>query len=842
MEQFRNEMRVSKRSKKLENVDFNKILKRIKTVGGEFNIKVGFSQLCLKVIDQLYDGISTTEIDDLMAKQCASLAIDHPDYGKLASALSVSNLHKNTSPSFYDTMKMMYDNNDFDGNHSPLVNKEFFDYVEANKEQLESLIIMNNDYKLDFFGLKTLEKSYLTRIDKKIVERPQYLWLKVATAIHLGDIESIKETYEHLSNLHFTHATPTLFNAGSCRQQLSSCFLQAMKDDSIDGIFETLSDCAKISKWAGGIGLHIHNIRGSDTLIRGTNGYSDGIVKMLRVYDMVARYVDQGGGKRPGSFAIYLETWHKDIFDFLKLKVNHGDESRKARDLFYAMWNSDLFMKCVKENKDWYLMCPNKCKGLYDVYGEEFEALYYKYVDENKYSKKIKARELWYAILDSQMETGTPYLLYKDACNKKSNQNNLGTIKSSNLCTEIVEYSSKDETAVCNLASIALSKCVNQVDMVFDFDKLESITRMVTRNLNKIIDINFYPTKETERSNKLHRPIGIGVQGLADTFAMLDYAFESPEATRLNKLIFETIYYAAVSESNKIAIHRGNELKKIRHLFDQDYLGFETDSPNEHKIIFPRKEDELHNTIVTTEILQKLAELKPIYNEINNLTIDTVGSYSSFTNSMTSQGILQYDKWNVTPTNRYDWSKLKESIKQYGLRNSLLLAPMPTASTSQILGNNECIEPFTSNLYSRRTLAGEFVIMNKHLIKDLLDLDLWNMELKNNLIKNRGSIQHIENIPEHIKKKYKTVWEISMKTVIDMAKDRGAFICQSQSMNLWVADPSYKNLTAMHFYAWESGLKTGMYYLRRQPKHHVQQFTIEPEKNNNEEPCETCSS
>ena len=846
MDQFRNEMRVIKRSKKYENVDFNKILSRIKNIGKQFNIKVGFSQLCLKVIDQLYDNITTTEIDDLMAKQCASLAIDHPDYGKLASALSVSNLHKNTNDSFYETMKMMYYNKDFEGNHSPLVNKDFYEFVEANKEELENIICKENDFLLDYFGLKTLEKSYLTKINKKLVERPQYLWLKVAIAIHLGNIDDIKETYEHLSNLNFTHATPTLFNAGSCRQQLSSCFLLAMKEDSIDGIFETLSNCAKISKWAGGIGLHIHNIRGKNEPIRGTNGYSDGIVKMLRVYDMVARYVDQGGGKRPGSFAIYIETWHKDIFDFLKLKLNHGDESTKARDLFYAIWNNDLFMKCVKENKDWYLMCPNKCKGLDDVYGDEFENLYLKYVEENKYSKKIKARELWYAILDTQMETGTPYLLYKDACNKKSNQNNLGTIKSSNLCTEIVEYSSKDETAVCNLASIALSKCVNLVDMVFDFNKLESITRMVTRNLNKIIDINFYPTKETERSNKLHRPIGIGVQGLADTFAMLDYAFDSDEAKRLNKLIFETIYYASVSESNNIAIDRGIKLQEIRHLFDQDYLGFETDTPNESKIIFPREQDDMHETMVSNKILKKLEELRPIYQEINGLTMDTLGSYSSFTNSMTSNGILQYDLWNVVPTNRYNWTALKESIKKYGLRNSLLVAPMPTASTSQILGNNECIEPFTSNLYSRRTLAGEFVIVNKHLIKDLIDLDVWSLELKNELIKHRGSIQSFENIPDNIKEKYKTVWELSMKTVIDMAKDRGAYICQSQSMNLWVDDPSYKNLTSMHFYAWESGLKTGMYYLRRQPKHHVQQFTVEPTKmnkdSNYEEPCETCSS
>ncbi len=846
MDQFRNEMRVIKRSKKYENVDFNKILSRIKNIGKQFNIKVGFSQLCLKVIDQLYDNITTTEIDDLMAKQCASLAIDHPDYGKLASALSVSNLHKNTNDSFYETMKMMYLNKDFEGKHSPLVNKEFYDFVEANKEELENIICKENDFLLDYFGLKTLEKSYLTKINKNIVERPQYLWLKVAIAIHLGNIDDIKETYEHLSNLNFTHATPTLFNAGSCRQQLSSCFLLAMKEDSIDGIFETLSNCAKISKWAGGIGLHIHNIRGKNEPIRGTNGYSDGIVKMLRVYDMVARYVDQGGGKRPGSFAIYIETWHKDIFDFLKLKLNHGDESTKARDLFYAIWNNDLFMKCVKENKDWYLMCPNKCKGLDDVYGDEFENLYLKYVEENKYSKKIKARELWYAILDTQMETGTPYLLYKDACNKKSNQNNLGTIKSSNLCTEIIEYSSKDETAVCNLASIALSKCVNQVDTVFDFNKLESITRMVTRNLNKIIDINFYPTKETERSNKLHRPIGIGVQGLADTFAMLDYSFDSDEAKQLNKLIFETIYYAAVSESNKIAIDRGIKLKEIRYLFDQDYLGFETDIPNESKITFPREQDDMHESMVSNKILKKLEELRPIYQEINGLTMDTLGSYSSFTNSMTSHGILQYDLWNVVPTNRYNWGELKESIKKYGLRNSLLVAPMPTASTSQILGNNECIEPFTSNLYSRRTLAGEFVIVNKHLIKDLIDLDIWSSELKNELIKHRGSIQSFKNIPDNIKQKYKTVWELSMKTVIDMAKDRGAYICQSQSMNLWVEDPSYKNLTSMHFYAWESGLKTGMYYLRRQPKHHVQQFTVEPTKmnkdSNYEEPCETCSS
>jgi len=620
-----------------------------------------------------------------------------------------------------------------------------------------------------------------------------------------------------MSQKYFTHATPTLFNAGTPRPQMSSCYLIAMEDDSIDGIFNTLKDCAHISKWAGGVGLHIHNIRAKGTHILGTNGTSNGIVPMLRVFNNTARYVDQGGNKRNGSFAIYLEPWHADIEDFLELKKNHGDEELKARDLFYALWISDLFMERVKNNGKWSLMCPHECPGLSDVYGDKFVEIYEKYELEGKIRKSVNARDLWFKILDAQMETGTPYLLYKDAANSKSNQQNLGTIKSSNLCTEILEYSDDKETAVCNLASIGLPTFVDQVTKKFDYDMLHQVTKVITNNLNKVIDVNYYPTEKTKRSNMKHRPIGIGVQGLADTFFLMDIPFHSEEAKEINKLIFETIYHAALEKSNEIAIHRENYIKETCHT--------RYDILNEL--------NEYESQVILSKDESQIGDLK------------YAGAYSSFIGSPSSKGILQFDMWNVEPTlGRYDWTVLKESIKTHGLRNSLLVAPMPTASTSQILGFNECFEPITSNLYSRRTLAGEFVIVNKYLMKELIELGHWNEQIKNNIIANKGSVQQLTILSEHIKNKYKIVWEIPMKHVIDMSADRGAFICQSQSLNLWVEDPTYNTLTSMHFYSWKKGLKTGIYYLRRKAKHQAQQFTIEPEQQveEHDEICEMCSA
>jgi ribonucleotide reductase alpha subunit len=634
-----------------------------------------------------------------------------------------------------------------------------------------------------------------------------------------------------MSNKYFTHATPTLYNAGTPRPQLSSCYLIGMEDDSIEGIYNTLKECGKISKWAGGIGLHIHNIRSKGSHIRGTNGTSNGIVPMLRVFNMTARYVDQGGGKRNGSFAIYLEPWHSDIFEFLDLKKNHGDEEMRARDLFYGLWVCDLFMEKVKNDREWYLFCPDICSKLSDTYGEDFNKLYYKYVNENKFTKKIQARQLWYHILDSQMETGTPYLLYKDAANSKSNQKNLGTIKSSNLCTEIIEYSDKNQTAVCNLASIGLPMFVE--NNKFNFDKLHKVTKVVTRNLNKIIDVNYYPTSKTRTSNLLHRPIGIGVQGLADTFALLDLPFTCDKAKQLNIEIFETMYHASLESSMEISKMRFSEIISILNKY------------NINDIFVNKKSSILDTERDYSEMCKFDADIiscKPIYAELlmamNKGEASYVGSYSSFKDSPTYNRILQFDMWNVTPNNRYNWELLKDNIQTWGIRNSLMLAPMPTASTSQILGNNECIEPFTSNIYTRRTLAGEFIIVNKHLMKELIVIGLWNEKIKDNIIKNRGSVQHINGLPEHIKEKYKIVWEMSMKDIIDMSSDRGAYICQSQSLNLWVEDPDYKTLTSMHFYSWKKGLKTGIYYLRRKPKHQPQQFTIAPDEGND---CEMCS-
>ena len=1163
------EMRVLKRNGKYENIGFDKILKRVKSIGTECGIKLNYTNFVMKVIDQLYDGISTTKIDELTAEQCASLSVQHPDYNILAGRVIISNHHKNTDSTFFSVMEKLYNFHDVHNNHYPLVSQEFFDVVQTNKEELNNMIDNERDYLIDYFGFKTLERAYLMKYNNVIVERPQYLWLRVAIGIHGNDLNKVKTTYDLMSQKYFTHATPTLFNAGTRQQQLSSCYLLALEDDSISGIYNTLKDCAQISKWAGGIGLHIHNVRATGSHIRGTNGSSNGVVPMLRVFNNTARYVDQcivpdtyiytsrgpkkiqdviineteifnntgdietienilehpyegliynietmhsiyplkitgehpvlclssqkkglsynvianrldkkiihtewkdvseltyddmlvfstpsyekdintisandcyfygvllgdgcfnnknqsgyislhtinkrdilefcenylsnycikytiiqdnnttrirwnkniaipirysdvynenkekhimhkwlnlplskskyivkgmidtdgcknneltfdntsenlieslryillrmgvptsgyirnrigeshitekgiienkkiayclripqtkeicellnikytsqfhkffkynnyiftrikniqqeeydgtlydlqlskvhnylthngvihnGGGRRNGSFAIYLEPWHADINEFLEMKKNHGDEEMRARDLFYALWISDLFMERVKTNGEWTLMCPNECPGLSDVYGSDFVDLYTKYESAGKGRKTIKARDLWFRIMDSQMETGTPYILYKDAANNKSNQKNLGTIKSSNLCTEIMEYSNDKETAVCNLASIGLSNFVDK-DKSFNYEKLHEVTKVVTENLNKVIDINFYPTEKTKCSNLKHRPIGIGVQGLADTFALMDVPFHSENARKINIQIFETIYHASMEMSMEIA--------KERYFKIQD----------------AKEKDRYCETGILT--LMNEYEI-PMENE------DCCGAYSSFKGSPLSKGQFQFDLWNVNPSSLYDWKALKEDLMKYGARNSLLVAPMPTASTAQILGNNECFEPFTSNIYSRRTIAGEFIIVNKYLMKELIDLKLWNEEMKNNIIANNGSIQHIQGIPIHIKEKYKIVWEIPMKHIIDMAKDRGAYICQSQSLNLWMEEPSYKSLTSMHFYSWEAGLKTGIYYLRRKAKHQAQQFTIEPDKNpvqeDENEVCEMCSA
>jgi ribonucleoside-diphosphate reductase alpha chain len=812
-----NDMRVTKRNGELEEIAFDKILSRIKKLGQEVGIQINYASLAMKVIDQLYDGIPTTKIDELAAEQCASMSTSNPDYGTLASRIVVSNHQKNTDPYYNMVINCLYNFKNIHGKVKPLISKTFFEYYANNQSEIEKMFDYNRDYLIDYFGFKTLERAYLFKVGDKIIERPQHMWMRVAIGIH-GDsnnpnsLSLVKETYDLMSQKYFTHATPTLFNAGTPSPQLSSCYLIAMEDDSLDGIYNTLKDCAQISKYAGGIGLHIHNIRAKGTHIQGTNGSSNGLVPMLRVFNSTARYVDQGGGKRNGSFAIYLETWHADISDFLELKKNHGDEELKARDLFYALWISDLFMERVKEKAGkWSLFCPHECPGLSDCYGQEFRTLYEKYESEGKARKTMLARDLWFQILDAQMETGTPYLLYKDAVNLKSNQKNIGIIKSSNLCTEICQYSDDKETAVCNLASIALPSFVNEETKQFNYNKLIEVIKVVTNNLNRVIDINFYPTEKTRTSNMKHRPIGIGVQGLADALFMMDIPFHSEEAKQINKDIFETIYYAALTKSNEIAIQR--------------------------------KRDNI--SIFTEDELTKLPE-------------QLRGSYSSFVGSPASQGILQFDMWTNfaghSSTLGYDWNTLKTSIVENGLRNSLLVAPMPTASTSQILGFNECFEPITSNIYSRRTLAGEFVLPNKYLMKDLIKLGLWNEQIKNNIIANKGSIQHLITIPEHIRNKYKIVWEIPMKHVIDMAADRGAYICQSQSLNLWMEDPVYNKLTSMHFYAWEKGLKTGIYYLRRKAKHQAQQFTIEPEaiknglngnsneNDGNEEICEMCSA
>ncbi|HZG00821.1 MAG TPA: ribonucleoside-diphosphate reductase subunit alpha, partial [Chitinophagales bacterium] len=711
-----------------------------------------------KVIEGLYDGVTTTELDNLAAETAAMLTSKHPDYALLASRIAVSNLHKNTQKSFSNTISKLYHYIDpITNQKAQLIADDVYEIIMKSADLIDSSIIYDRDFGFDYFGFKTLEKSYLLKMNGLVAERPQHMFMRVAVGIHKEDVEAAIETYNLMSERWFIHATPTLFNAGTPKAQMSSCFLLTMKDDSIDGIYDTLKQCAKISQSAGGIGLSIHNIRATGSYIKGTNGTSNGIIPMLRVYNDTARYVDQGGGKRKGSFAIYLEPWHADIYDFLNLKKNHGKEEMRARDLFYAMWIPDLFMKRVESNGDWSLFCPHEAPGLADCYGAKFEALYTKYEKENKQRKTVKAQDLWLTILESQIETGTPYILYKDACNEKSNQKNLGTIKSSNLCTEIMEYTSSDEVAVCNLASLALPRFV--IDGKFDFQRLFDVTTVITKNLNRIIDYNYYPVEEARRSNMRHRPIGIGVQGLADAFILLRMAFDSEEAAQLNRDIFETIYFASLTASNDLA-----------------------------------KRD---------------------------------GHYETFPGSPASKGELQFDMWGVTPSTRWDWASLKESVKTHGIRNSLLLAPMPTASTSQILGNNECFEPYTSNIYSRRTLSGEFTIVNKHLLKDLVRLGLWNNQLKEKIISANGSIQNIAEIPQELKDLYKTVWEIKQKVIIDMAADRGAFIDQSQSLNLFIQAPTTSKLTSMHFYTWKKGLKTGMYYLRTQAAAQAVQFSVQ---------------
>jgi len=817
------DMRVEKRNGELHIIAFDKILNRIKKIGQEVNIHINYSALAMKVIDQLYDKIPTTKIDELTAEQCASLSTNHPDYGILAGRIIVSNHQKNTSHSFFHVIKQLYDFCDMDGKHSPIVSEDVYNITSQNAATIESMIDYDRDYCIDYFGFKTLERAYLFRVNNKIVERPQHMWMRVAIGIHGSNLAAVKETYDLMSQKFFTHATPTLFNAGTPRPQLSSCYLIAMEDDSIEGIFNTLKDCAQISKYSGGIGMHMHNIRAKNSYIRGTNGRTDGLVPMLKVFNATARYVNQSG-KRNGSFAVYLEPWHADIEDFLDMKKNHGDEELRARDLFYALWIPDLFMTRVKENAAWSYFCPHECPGLSDNHGPKFNELYETYEKSGKARKTIQARDLWVKIMDAQMETGTPYLLYKDAANKKSNQQNLGTIKSSNLCTEIIQYSDKNETAVCNLASIGLPAFVDTLTKTFNYEKLHEVVKVITTNLNRIIDINFYPTPKTKRSNLLHRPVGIGIQGLADVFIMMDLAFYSDEAKELNKLIFETIYHAALEKSNEMAMERREKMAEIQETI------------TDYDILDKKNPDDLY--------IGSGSGSKAIIAELLQLSTMHAGAYSSFEGSPASMGQLQFDMWNVTPSNRYNWAKLKDSIQTYGLRNSLLVAPMPTASTSQILGYNECFEPLTSNIYSRRTMAGEFVVANKYLMKDLMELNMWNEKIKNNIITNKGSIQQLTFLPEHIRNKYKIVWEIPMKHIIDMAADRGAYICQSQSMNLWLEEPSYNILTSMHFYSWSKGLKTGIYYLRRKGKHQAQQFTIEPEKAeaNNTDICELCSA
>jgi ribonucleoside-diphosphate reductase alpha subunit len=918
-------MFVKKRKNELEEISFDKILTRIKTLGNLENFKkleINYTELAIKVIDQLYDGIETSKIDELTSEQCASLSTQNPDYGDLAIRVLISNHHKNTLNSFSQVMSDLYNFKDIHNNHFPMISDELYNIIKLNSQVIDDKIQHFRDYNLDYFGFKTLEKAYLMKINGKIVERPQYMWMRVSLGIHGSDLEKAFETYNLMSEKYFTHATPTLFNAGTPRPQMSSCYLLGMESDSIEGMYNTIKECALISKWSGGIGLHLHNIRANGSHIRGTNGESSGLIPLLRVLNNTARHVNQGG-KRNGSFAMYLEPWHADVEDYLEMRKNHGDEEMKARDLFFALWIPDLFMERVNNNEKWTLMCPDKCPGLSDVYGNDFNKLYESYEKQGKGNKTIEARKLWFKILDSQIETGTPYLLYKDAANMKSNQKNIGTIKSSNLCTEIIEYSDENETAVCNLASIGLSKfvenyksnteqniivygrenCVycklskyllnknnvsheyieineeqdrkdfynkisneenldipintmpqifingkriggyieltNIIRPTFNYDKLHKVTKVITKNLNKVIDLNFYPTEKTRLSNFKHRPIGIGVQGLADVFTMMNLPFESDKSREINKKIFETIYHASLEASCEESQNRYNGIAELIKYYKKNRFVFKDNSKTcrDYDIINVNSNED------SNHLKELLNKFKPIKDELMNDTDSCLGAYSSFIGSPASDGILQFDLWNVEPSNRYDWDLLKYNIKKYGLRNSLLVAPMPTASTSQILGNNECFEPMTSNIYLRRTIAGEFIVINKYLLDELINIDYWNNEIKNNIIYNKGSVQNLD-IPKYLKDKYKIVWEMPMKYLIDLAADRGPYICQSQSMNLWMENPEYNKLTAMHLYSWKKGLKTGIYYLRTKAKASAQQFTIEPTKNikiNNDEECTMCS-
>ena len=885
-------MRVEKRNGSYEDVSFDKILKRIQLlcIGEEFDKKLSIDPTIIaqKVCSEIYENVKTTELDELSSQISISLYSKNPEYATLASRIVISNHHKRTNESFSSVIEDLYEND--------IVQEYLYTLVKENKESIDNEMNPLKDYELDFFGFKTLEKSYLLKINDCIVERPQYLFMRVALCIHRDNLEKAFETYHHISNKDFIHATPTLFNAGTKREQLASCFLLAMKEDSVHGIYDTLKDCALISKYSGGIGLHIHNIRANHSFINGTNGYSNGIVPMLRVFNDTARYIDQGGGKRNGSFAIYLEPWHADILEFLELKKNHGNELERARDLFYGLWIPDLFMKRVEKGEKWTLMCPDECPGLSDCYGDEFVELYEKYEQDGKGKDQIDAQKIWFAILNSQIETGTPYLLYKDACNAKSNQNNLGTIKSSNLCTEIIEYSNEEETAVCNLGSISLPSCLEKMDTSnlsltiytkpgccycdyaktlcnsmnieykekdyqditlssesphgvtfpkiyqngneyiggytelveylrpnYNYQKLKDLSKILTYNLNKIIDYNFYPIPETERSNLRHRPIGIGVQGLANVFYEMKIPFDSDTSKEINKKMFESIYYGSLEASMEIAKSREESMRKLKVGLNQ----LDNSIPQDKS---------LEEFISSEELYQLRDEMKPLELELERE--EYLGTYSSYIGSPLYNGNLQFDLWGEEVDNSlFDWDNLREEIKKYGVRNSLLVAPMPTASTSQILGNYECIEPVISNIYSRRVLAGEFMVINEYLVNDLILLNKWNPEIKDQIIIHDGSIQNIQGIPQFIKERYKTAWEIKQKHIIDMATDRGKFICQSQSLNLFVESPNYKLLSSMHFYGWKKGLKTGMYYLRTRPSSKAIQFTVEPEKI-----CESCSA
>jgi ribonucleoside-diphosphate reductase alpha chain len=803
-------MKVIKRNGEFEDVSFDKVLMRLKNLSNDLNINV--SELAQKVCSRIYDGVKTSELDELAAYLCSSMSLDNPEYNVLASRIIISNHHKNTSPSFSETVQILYNNKDIHNAESPLVSEELYEIVSKNKEKLNTYIDYQRDFSFDYFGFKTLERAYLIRVNKKVIERPQHMWMRVAIGIHGNDIKDVLQTYDLLSKKYFTHATPTLFNSGTRRPQLSSCFLCSVNDDSVSGIYDSLKEMALISKYAGGIGIHIHQVRGKGSYIRGTNGISNGIIPMLRVFNNTARYIDQAG-KRLGSIAVYLETWHCDIEAFLELKKNHGSEEERCRDLFMALWVSDLFMERVKNNKIWSLMCPDKCPGLSDVYGDEFNKLYESYESEGKYNKQINAQDLWFKILESQIEQGVPYILYKDAANRKSNQKNLGTIKSSNLCAEVLIYSSPEETGVCNLASICLPTYIE--NGIFNYEKLHEVVKVITKNLNKVIDKNFYPIEKGRVSNLKNRPIGIGVQGLADVFMILKKPFESKEASDINKEIFETIYHAAVESSMELSRKRFNIINKI----------------------LAKESDEDINNYVNEF-------------EIKNMTSKYCGAYSTFEGSPISEGLFQFDLWDEKPSDRYDWDKLRNDIKEFGIRNSLLLSPMPTASTSQIMGFNESFEPITNNIFQRKTLSGEFIVINKYLIKDLIDMGLWNKEMRDTIILHEGSIQNIPNIDANMKELYKTSWEIKQRVIIDMSADRGRYICQTQSLNIFIEEPDFQKLSSMHFYGHSKGLKTGSYYLRTKPKAKTQQFTIDPEfakkklrcMENNGDSCILCSS